>query len=152
MPRIYMDNTSQTTIMDLESLLPLLDKAIASRRTLTDSSHEISFRLFNGFTEGFPDLQLDIFGRTLVVHNYTDDPTQNQELIQSAVDHLRSSLNWLRAGIIKTRSGKTQQQKNGLLIFGDQPDTRIKEHGIWYAINLTLNRDTSFYLDRKSVV
>jgi 23S rRNA (cytosine1962-C5)-methyltransferase len=35
------------------------------------------------------------------------------------------------------------------VILGPGPDTRIKEHGIWYAIDLTMNRDASFYLDTR---
>jgi len=130
-------------------IIPLIEKVVASRETLFDSRHESAFRLFNGFTEGYSDLALDIYGRTLVIHNYADDPTQNQFLIQEVIAHLRTSLNWLRAGILKTRNSAKQEDKKGNLIFGDKPDTKIKEHGVWYSINLTLNRDTSFYLDTR---
>ena len=30
-------------------------------------------------------------------------------------------------------------------------DRKIKEHGVWYAINLTINRDTSLYLDTRNL-
>jgi 23S rRNA (cytosine1962-C5)-methyltransferase len=30
-------------------------------------------------------------------------------------------------------------------------DRKIKEHGVWYAINLTLNRDASLYLDTRNL-
>ena len=129
----------------------LLEKAIASRVTMFDSRHESAFRLFNGFTEGDHDLALDVYSGTLVVYNYANDPSQNQHLIQEAVDYLRNSLTWLRAGILKTRNGETQEEKKGQLIFGERPDTRIKEHGVWYAINLTMNRDASFYLDTREL-
>ena len=130
-------------------IIPLLEKAIATREALFEASHESAFRLFNGFYEGYPDLALDIYARTLVVHNYADDPSQNQIAIQETITHLRTSLNWLRAGILKTRNSRTQAEKNGSLIFGEKPDARIKEHGVWYAIDLTLNRDASFYLDTR---
>jgi hypothetical protein len=58
-------------VMDLleralkEALPSLLEKAIASRVPLLDSRHESAFRLFNGFYEGYPDLALDVYGRTL---------------------------------------------------------------------------------------
>jgi len=128
-------------------LLPLLDKAIASRAHLIDSRHESAFRLFNGFYEGDPDLALDVYGRTLLIHNYANDPAQNGSMIREVADYLQSALVWLRAGIIKTRNGKTQVEKQRQLLFGEKPDTKIKEHGVGYAVNLTMNRDASFYLD-----
>jgi len=137
--------------MDLTDLLPLLDQAIASRRTWIDSNHESAFRLFNGFTEGCVDLTLEIFGHTLVVHNYAKEPSRNRELILASIDHLTHTLKWLRTCVVKTRHGSTAAEKNGKMIFGAKLDTRIKEHGVWYAINLTMNRDTSFYLDTRNL-
>jgi 23S rRNA (cytosine1962-C5)-methyltransferase len=133
--------------MQFNDVKSLLDQAIASRRTLADARHETAFRLFNGFYEGHPDLVLDIYGSTLVIHNYIDDPSQNQSLIQEITEFLRTSISWLRAGIVKTRNGKTQEEKRGILIFGENPDRKIKEHGIWHALDLTMNRDASLYLD-----
>ncbi len=135
--------------MTTSSVIQLLEEATASRLSLMDSQHESALRLFNGFTEGHPDLALDIYGRTLVIHNYADDPIQNQILIHEVTSYLQNSLNWLHAGILKVRNGKTQAGKKGSLIFGDKPDRKIKEHGLWYAINLTLNRDSSLYLDTR---
>ena len=130
-------------------IIPLLEKAIASRQALFEAPHESAFRLFNGFYEGYPDLALDIYGSTLVVHNYADDPSQNQNVIQEITSYLRNHINWLRAGVLKTRNSVIQEDKKGTLIFGDKPNTKIKEHGVWYAINLTMNRDASFYLDTR---
>src|SRR5215510_9156281 len=130
-----------------DKVLSLLEQAIASRVTLFDAEHESAFRLFNGFSEGYPDLTLDMYARTLVIYNHADDPTQHQTLIQDLTNYLRASINWLRAAIIKTRNSKIQAEKKGILTFGNQVDRKIKEHGIWYAIHLTMNRDASFYLD-----
>jgi len=137
--------------MESQTLTNLLDKAIASRRTFIDSSHEMPFRLFNGFSEGLPELTLEVYGRTLVVHNYADDHNTNRQLILDIIVYVREALPWLHAGIIKLRKGKTKQDKNGILIFGNQPDTQVKEFETWYAVNLTLNRDSSFYLDTRNV-
>ena len=123
------------------------DLALAARQPLFDAAHESAFRLFNGFTEGDPNLSVDIYARTLVIHNYADDPTQNQSYIEDISNHLQTSLNWLRAGILKQRNGITQEDKRGALLFGDAPDTKINEHGVWYALDLAMNRDASFYLD-----
>jgi len=143
--------------MDFASLRPLLDQAInlrlkdsnASDRTSNDSHHEEAYRLFNGFYEGCPDLVLDIYGSTLVIHDYSENPDFG--FIQDTLNHIRTSLSWLHAGILKTRNGVTQEEKRGKLIFGGNPDRKIKEHGIWYAIDLTMNRDASFYLDTSNL-
>ncbi len=133
----------------LETLAPLLEKALASRATLFDSRHETAFRLFNGFTEGFPDLALDIYGRTLVVHDHAEKP--NRELVSEITESIRRALDWLRAVIVKTRNASTHRERLGIVHFGDKPDTKIKEHGVWYALDLTLNRDASFYLDTRNL-
>jgi 23S rRNA (cytosine1962-C5)-methyltransferase len=133
--------------MTANSLMPRIEQALASRLTLSGSDHESAFRLFNGFYEGHPDIIIDIYGHTLVIHNYADDPSRNVTLIQEVTTYLRTTLNWLHAGIVKTRNSNSQEQKRGQLLFGDKPDKKIKEHGVWYAIDLTMNRDASFYLD-----
>jgi 23S rRNA (cytosine1962-C5)-methyltransferase len=141
--------------MKFSTFQPLLEEAISHRRTQgnasrvtgSDPSHESAFRLFNGFSEGFGDLVLDVYARTLVIHNHAVDPVQNIPLIQEVISHVNQVLNWLRAGILKTRNGATQDERRGRMIFGEKPDSKIKEHGVWYAIDLTLNQDASFYLD-----
>lgn len=132
-------------------ILPLLEKAITNRLPLMDSRHEAAFRLFNGFTEGYPDLAIDIYASTLVIHNYADDHAENQPIIQEVSTYLQANLNWLHAGILKLRNGKTQQEKQGQLIFGDRADRKVKEHGVWYAIDLMMNRDASLYLDTRNL-
>ncbi|MBL8100819.1 MAG: class I SAM-dependent methyltransferase [Anaerolineales bacterium] len=134
--------------MDFDSLKPLLAQALASRLRIIDSDHQTSFRLFNGFYEGYPSLALDVYATTLLIHDYSDEP--NQELIHQLVDYLSNTLVWLRAGILKTRNGKTQENKRGQILFGE-PDKKIKEHHVWYAIDLTMNRDASFYLDTSNL-
>jgi 23S rRNA (cytosine1962-C5)-methyltransferase len=136
----------------MSNLLPsLLEKAIASRVPLLDSRHESAFRLFNGFYEGFPDLALDVYGRTLVVHDHSDDPAENRSIIEAAVAQVREELDWLYAGILKSRNSGSQEDKRGKLIFGDMPDRKIKEHGVWYALQLTMNQDAGFYLDTRDL-
>jgi 23S rRNA (cytosine1962-C5)-methyltransferase len=135
--------------LTFDILRPLLDQTTASHQTLNGSGHERAFRLFNGFYEGCPDLVLDIYGQTLVVHDYSDQP--EADIIREITEYTRNALPWLKAGILKTRNSATQAAKNGTLLFGDSPDRKIKEHGLWYAIDLTMNRDASFYLDTSNL-
>ncbi|HNB36335.1 MAG TPA: class I SAM-dependent methyltransferase [Anaerolineales bacterium] len=139
---------------DLRSRLDLafehrLNPNNASHLTVSGSHHEEAFRLFNGFYEGWPDLVLDVYGQTLVVHDYAQQPDKGASLEIS--EYTRNAINWLRAGILKTRNGMTQDEKRGILLFGDKPDRKIREHGVWYALDLTMNRDASFYLDTKNL-
>lgn len=134
-----------------ESLMQLLDKALASRALLVDSKNESAFRLFNGFVEGCPDLIVDIYASTAVIHNYADQPEQGVTFIEEARQFINTSLPWVRTGIVKTRNGITQNKKRGELLFGTEIDRKIKEHGVWYSIDLTLNRDASFYLDTRNL-
>jgi 23S rRNA (cytosine1962-C5)-methyltransferase len=133
------------------TLPSLLEKAIASRAPLLDPHHESAFRLFNGFYEGHPGLVLDVYGRTLVVHDHADDPAGNQSVIEAAVAQVRDEINWLYAGILKTRNGISQVEKQGKLIFGEAPDRKIREHGAWYALGLTMHQDAGFYLDTRNL-
>ncbi|HET9589407.1 MAG TPA: class I SAM-dependent methyltransferase [Anaerolineales bacterium] len=137
--------------MTPESVVVLLQKAIDARGSLFDARHESAFRLFNGFTEGDPDLVIDLYGSTLVMHNYSEDPAQGKIAVQQAEEFLRSKLIWLRAGIVKTRNAESEEEKRGSLSFGEKYDTKIKEHGVWYAIDLSINRDASFYLDTRNL-
>jgi 23S rRNA (cytosine1962-C5)-methyltransferase len=132
-------------------IIPLLEKSIETRESLFDARHELAFRLFNGFIEGNPELVIDLYASTLLIHNYADDPIQGTWAVQQAQEFLRNKLVWLHAGIVKTRNGNTQAEKRGQLLFGEKLDTKIQEPGVWYSIVLMMNRDASFYLDTRNL-
>jgi 23S rRNA (cytosine1962-C5)-methyltransferase len=132
-------------------VLPFLQKALEARGSLFDARHETAFRLFNGFIEGEPILVVDLYASTLVIHNYADDPAQGINLLEQAAQFFQDQLVWLRAGIVKTRNANSQEEKRGQVLFGSAPDTKIKELGVWYSVDLTMNRDASFYLDTRNL-
>ena len=115
------------------------------------SDTESAFRLFNGFYEGCPDLVLDIYARTLVIHNYADPPEDGLPAVDEARLFLRSSLPWLRTTVLKTRNSPHPDQRRGQVIERDAPDHKVREHGVWYALDLTMNRDASLYLDTRNL-
>jgi 23S rRNA (cytosine1962-C5)-methyltransferase len=131
--------------------IPLLERALQARASLFDARHESAFRLFNGFTEGEPNLVVDLYASTLLLHNYADDPTDGRLIAEGAAHFLQDQLPWLRAAIIKTRNSKSQAERSGHLLFGEKLDTKIREHGVWYSIDLTMNRDASLYLDTRDL-
>ena len=127
-------------------------KQLTARAALFDAHHETAFRLFNGFTEGNPHLSLDLYAGSVVFHNYHPDASAGMQLVYEAVTFVQNHpllSEWLHAGIVKSRNSTSQDDRRGRLVFGTSPDRKIKEHGVWYAIDLTMNRDASFYLDTR---
>ncbi len=134
-----------------ESAEKTLQTVITTRTDLFDEKHQSAFRLFNGFLEGNPDIAIDLYARTVVIHNYADSPAEGEILVEEAKAFLLNEFDWLQAIIVKTRNGATAKQKNGITIYGEKADDRIREHGVWYSIDLTMNRDASFYMDTRNL-
>jgi len=138
------------TIAD-RPILPLLDSALAARAMLLDARHQGAVRLFSGFFEGAPDLVVDCYGATLVLHNYADPPASGEATIAAATRFLMERLPWVQTVVVKPRHAPTIPERHGALRHGAQPDTRVREHGIWYALELLAHRDASFYLDTRNL-
>jgi 23S rRNA (cytosine1962-C5)-methyltransferase len=134
-----------------EQISALLDRALAAREGLFDARHEAAFRLFNGFTEGCPGLAVDLYAATVVLHNYSDPPEQGASIVEGAREFFKSRLPWLRAMVLKTRSATGAPDRQGSLVYGGAADLRVREHGVWYAIDLFMNRDASLYLDTRNL-
>jgi len=129
--------------------LALLETALAARRGLLTPDYSGALRLFNGFYEGWPDIVVDLYGRTLVLFNYADQPAAQEPTLLAAMAYYRRALPGLHCGVLKTRAATDPSDRRGRLIFGSQPADRINEDGIWYALDLLLNQDASFYLDTR---
>lgn len=129
----------------------LLAEAISARASLFDTRHESAFRLFNGFTEGWPSLAVDLYAQTLVLHDYSETPEQSQPAIAAAQEFYQSRLPWISSVLLKTRNAKTPEARNGVLLSGEKLATKIRENDVWYSVALQLNRDASFYLDTRNL-
>ncbi len=137
--------------MDIDQTLGFIETAIDTRSGLFDAAHESPFRLFNGFFEGCAELSIDLYASTILIHNYAEPPEllrHGLEIIQAT---LLKRLPWVRTIIVKTRSALDSQDRRGRITFGGPPDKKIREQGVWYAIDLRLNRDASFYLDTRNL-
>ena len=128
-----------------------IENAITFRAAYFDERHETAFRLFNGFTEGNPDLAIDLYGTTLVIHDYSEKPEREASSVTTTKGVLLSRLPWIRAIIVKRRNGRDAEQRRGRIVYGETVDRKIRENGIWYAIDPMLNRDASLYLDTRNV-
>lgn len=129
----------------------LLGKTLDARADLFDAKHEGAFRLFNGFWEGYPSFVADLYGRTLLLHNYANVSEDAEGFVQAAQDFYLAQLPWLEGVVVKTRRGETPEAKNGRLVWGEVMIDRVVEFDVRYAIDLTMNRDASFYLDTRNL-
>ena len=129
----------------------LIENALAFRAAFFDERHETAFRLFNGFTEGNPDLVIDLYARTLVIHNYADKPELGIASVHAAQQFLLARFPWMNAVVVKTRNSEDPQQKRGGVVYGETADRKILENGVWYATDPMINRDASLYLDTRNV-
>lgn len=120
--------------------------AIEARVGVWDEPHRGAWRLINGFTEGDPTLVVDVYARTLVVHDYGAVPDRARA--EAVVAVCRERLPWLTAAVVKPRAAEAADARRGEVVWG-VPDRRIEEGGVRYAIDLLLNRDPSFYLDTR---
>lgn len=138
--------------MPSSSLAHLVDNAIAARVHLFDERHETAFRLFNGHLEGDARFVLDVYAKTLVLHNY-DEPLDNDDATLRALqEQLLTQLPWLNVITIKERKGATDEARQGRILYSTQNaqvDSWIREHGVRYAVDLLMNQDASFYLDTR---
>ena len=137
--------------MKSEPIHRLLENAINFRTELFDERHETAFRLFNGFSEGNPNLVVDLYAKTIVIHNYADKPDQGVAVVRAAQEFLPTRLPWIQTIFIKTRNSESPEDKRGRLFYGNATDRKIRENGVWYAFDPILNRDASFYLDTRNV-
>lgn len=108
------------------------------------SPHQSAFRIFNGYSEGFPDFVVEIFAKTLVIY-----PTMTEYQTNTIVqihEFYFNALPWLETSVIKPRS------KKGIsyLHFGSKPDHKVEENGVWYALDLLRHQDSTLYLDTRN--
>ncbi len=123
--------------------------ACQKREPYLDEKHQGAVRLFNGFLEGEPNLVIDLYGQTLVMFNFAASPQEVEALRAAVQAALLAAYPWLRCVVVKTRVADDDEGRRGCLVYGENPDRRIREHGVWYAVDLQLNLDASFYLDTR---
>jgi len=83
----------------------------------------------------------------VVFHDYNLD----DELVNQLIPFIQKHLPWIQTGIIKKRRSKQPKEQAGRIVFGDSCDTKIEENRVWYAVDLTMNQDASFYLDTREL-
>jgi 23S rRNA (cytosine1962-C5)-methyltransferase len=126
----------------------LLFRAYQNRSRLLEDGKS-ALRLFNGFLEGDSRWVIELFGKTLVINDYIKDETYDLQDAREMSDLYREWIPWLDSVLYKRRYASRLEDKRGIIIHGNQLATEIVETGIHYALNLTINQDSSFYLDTR---
>ncbi len=145
----------------VETLVRALSVAVAHRADCIDSAHTAACRLYNGFYEGCPALVVDLYARTLVLHDYAEPdnaekippaPPFSKGGIQTVIyESVRHQLPWVQAVLWKRHRSPTLTDRQGILLYGERLDRHIREHGVRYAIDLQMHGDASFYLDTRNL-
>lgn len=134
--------------MPAAELLPRFHAALAHRLPRLSAPHVSALRLFNGYTEGYPRVAVDLYGTTLLFHDATG-PTGDKALMEALLEQAKKALPFVTTALWKRRESKNQDERNGAMLLGaeDELTRKIQEDGVWYTTRLTLNRDASLYLD-----
>ena len=127
----------------------LLGAAFQKRLPLIEGTHTQALRLFNGYTEGVPDVVIDLFGQTLVLCSHSSDVAAAKLVLTEARTFLLEKLPWLTCALEKYRASSDEKLRKGTLTFGSHLEKQITENGIQYALDLRLNQDASFYMDTR---
>ena len=133
-----------------ESLFSRLEIALHTRASLLDPSHEGALRLFNGFYEGAPELAIDLYARTLLIHDYASPPI-GQAAARSIVEFYMQRLPWIAAAVLKSRAAEDAAARRGTLLLDTPPDRKVREGAVWYALDLTRWRDAGLFLDTRGL-
>jgi 23S rRNA (cytosine1962-C5)-methyltransferase len=64
---------------------------------------------------------------------------------------LLAELPWLDCLLLKQRNAVDPEARRGVLLHGSRLARRVREDGVWYAVDLRLNRDASLYLDTRNL-
>lgn len=136
--------------MHTPNLPAALQTALAARAA-SPATDPAPLRLFNGFTEGFPPLSVERYADTLVLLNNAEPPQALAPHLPAIVDFYRTALPDLKCILLKDRRARDPQRRRGRILFGGPPASQINENGVAYALDLTLNQDTSFYLDTRNL-
>lgn len=130
-------------------LQKILFSSYQNRLRLLNENNNSALRLFNGFLEGDSRWVIEFFGKTLVINDYNKEEKTDSQDARDISDLYREWIPRLDTVLYKRRYASQLEDKWGNKIHGNQLATEIIETGIRYALNLTINQDSSFYLDTR---
>lgn len=128
----------------------LISRAIEKRKDLVTSGTNV-FRIFNGFLEGIPNIVLEIYGSTLLIIDHHKSSTFESGFYEQIRRISWESFPYLKTAILKTRDQKSEKDKNGTLLFGEETIQYVLENDIKYAVHFRMNQDSGFYIDTRNL-
>ena len=139
---MYGDRTMSSTLTER------FTRALSHRLPRLAPPHVTALRLFNGYTEGFPRVAVDLYGTTLVLHDATSK-TGDQPAMEAVLAAAKEHLPFVTTALWKRRESANEEERRGTMLLGDEAKLtrKIQEDGVWYTTRLQLNRDASLYLD-----
>ena len=129
----------------------MLGKSLNARREMLENGKTNALRLFSGFYEGFPGLAVDLYDRTLLLFDYRVTLSALDPWMDAVQYFYLARLPQIDCVLRKSRNSPDPLQKNGIVTYIGLPSQQVTESGVHYAIDLTLNRDASFYLDMRNL-
>ncbi|MHC1772268.1 MAG: class I SAM-dependent methyltransferase [Flexilinea sp.] len=130
-----------------ELILQMIQTAFEKRADLIAGNPKSAGRLFHGFTEGYPEISLDLYARTVVITSFSKTKQKSSEEFSSICELVKANIPDLKCILLKERFSDDFALQKGRILFGSEPDEEIIEWSIHYKIDLQLNHDSSFYLD-----
>lgn len=118
---------------------------------MMEAEPEQALRLLNGFLEGEPNVVVDLYGRTIVVHDYSE--TGDENAARAAAEVAARAVPQVRAAVWKVRKALDPEARHGKVIVGTEKelDRSIREAGVRYAVDLVGHSDAGFYLDTREL-
>lgn len=128
---------------------PALERLLAFSLQQRDNpiDPQAACRLFNGFSEGFPNLAVDRYADTLVIHDFSKNTALPNDLLETILTTMRNFSQPFHSVLLKQRFSPELERRRGTLLMGKTPADRVREGKMFHAIDLRLNRDCSLYLD-----
>jgi len=137
------------------ALRSLLEEAFTARQEWLKDAEDGAVRLFNGFLEGCPGLVAELYAGTLVLLNHAKPAEGLQACIQAAQAYYLERLSGIECVVVKTRHGgadcAAEAARKGQITYGGPPARQVREHGVWYSLDLIRTQDTGFYLDTRNL-
>jgi 23S rRNA (cytosine1962-C5)-methyltransferase len=118
---------------------------------VVDEKHRGAFRLYNGFYEGEGNLVVDIYARTLLIHDYLPPGFAAAHLMSQVQTFYLEQLPWLDTVVVKNRRSQSQRERVGTIRYGSVASDRVQEAGVWFALNLIMHQEASFFLDTRNL-
>jgi 23S rRNA (cytosine1962-C5)-methyltransferase len=128
-----------------------LQKAIYNRRALFDLGDTNSFRLVHGESDGLPGLIVDRYADVIVVQYLSAGVEYWRGVINTAITQATDSDQLFERSDADVRKLEGLQSRIGSLSGDSVPDVAIiREHGLYYEVNIKTGHKTGFYLDQRS--